>query len=93
MCIPEIYTQLQAEILCYQEVCRPLLLLLERGGGGGLRGCEGCLFWLQRQFRLIFPGGDGFDKRDNFEYRTSHVVLDVSLKREPRLYVNLAAVC
>jgi hypothetical protein len=59
----------------------------------GLRGCGGCLFVLQLQFHHIFPSGDRFDKGGNLEYKTSLGVLDVSLKREPRLYVSLAAVC
>jgi hypothetical protein len=61
-------------------------------GEVGLHDCGGCLSWLQRQFRLFFPGDNRFDKSGNLECRTSHVVLDVSLKREPHLYVSLAAV-
>jgi hypothetical protein len=38
----------------------------------------GYLFWLQRQFRLLFPDGDRFDKCGNFEDETSDVVSDVS---------------
>jgi hypothetical protein len=41
---------------------------------------------------LFFPGSDQFDKSGTLELRTSYEVLDVSLKREPHLYVSLAAV-
>jgi hypothetical protein len=50
-------------------------------------------FLLQRQFRLLFPDGDRFDKCGNFEDETSDVVSDVSLRTEPRLFARLAAVC
>jgi hypothetical protein len=32
----------------------------------GLDGCGECLFSLQRQFRLFFPGSGQFGKYDNF---------------------------
>jgi hypothetical protein len=38
------------------------------------------------------PGSGRSDKRGNLEYRTSHEVLDVSLRAEPHLYVALTAV-
>jgi hypothetical protein len=48
-----------------------------------------CLQW---PFRLFFLGDDLYDKGSNLEYRTSHAVLDVSLKIEPRLCVNLVVI-
>jgi hypothetical protein len=49
-------------------------------------------FYCNGSSTFSIPGGDLFDKSCNLEYRTSHDVLDVSLKREPYLYVSLAAV-
>jgi hypothetical protein len=36
---------------------------------------------------LFFPGDDQFDKSGNLECKTSHGVLDVSLKRESNIYM------
>jgi hypothetical protein len=48
-------------------------------------------------YSLLLTQQDAFthnnhNKSGNVEYRTSHRVLDVSLKREPLLYASLAAV-
>jgi hypothetical protein len=41
---------------------------------------------------LVFPGIGQSHKSDNSEWRTSYVVSDVSMRVDPHLYVNLAAV-
>jgi hypothetical protein len=42
-------------------------------------------FLTSTAFPPFLPGEDRFEKSGNLKYRTSHRVLDVSLKREPHI--------
>jgi hypothetical protein len=78
----EIYKQPQAVVRNYQLVCRSLSLLLKQEELGPLfwgydfSNCNGRSAFSFQVTR--------FDKFSKLEQRTSHVIVDVSLKIEPR---------
>jgi hypothetical protein len=67
------------------------VVLLLKLGEVVLPGCGDAFSDCNGSSAFFFPGSGHLDKSGNLEYRTSHEILDVSLKREPHLYVSLAA--